>query len=200
MRGNYRSGCTRLPFDPLKKETTMNQLMLAFGLATLLCVTITGAFAAAPELKVSESVEIAAPPDKVWAVIKNFKDLTWHPAIKASDATDGSNVGSVRTLDLGGPKLIERLTAYDDAMMTYSYAITDDPNNVKVVPVTAYESTIKVAKTAKGSKVTWSGHFRRADPAAKPAPDQNDAAATKAVTGIYRGGLDALKKRVEGGS
>jgi carbon monoxide dehydrogenase subunit G len=178
----------------------MKQLLLGFGFAALLCVSMTGAFAAAPELKVSQSVTIAASPDKVWAIIKNFGDLTWHPAVKASPATDGENVGSVRTLDLGGPKLVERLTAKSDAMMSYSYAITDDPANVKVVPVTDYQSTIKVTKSGKGSKVTWSGHFHRADPSAKPAADQDDKSAIKAVTGIYKGGLDALKKRAESAS
>ncbi len=43
--------------------------------------------AAATEQKATESVEIAAPPDKVWAIIGNFSDLTWHPAIKSSNAT-----------------------------------------------------------------------------------------------------------------
>jgi hypothetical protein len=85
----------------------MKQLLLALGVAAFL---VGAAQAASPELKVTQSVEIAAPPAKVWGIIKNFEDLTWHPAIKASSATDGSKVGSVRTLDLGGPKLVERLT------------------------------------------------------------------------------------------
>ena len=175
----------------------MKQLFLALGLAAILCVSAAPAQAAPHELKVTESVEISAPPAKVWAIIKNFEDLTWHPAVKASSATDGSKVGSVRTLDLGGPKLVERLAKYNDARMTYSYVITDDPNNVKVVPVTDYKSTITVTKAGHGTKVVWSGHFRRADPSAKPAEGQDDAAATKAITGIYRGGLDALKTKGE---
>jgi hypothetical protein len=178
----------------------MKQLLLALGVAAFLWGAAAPAQAASPELKVTQSVEIAAPPAKVWGVIKNFEDLTWHPAIKASSATDGSKAGSVRTLDLGGPKLVERLTKYDDAKMSYTYVFTDDPNNVKVVPVTGYQSTITVTKTAHGSKVVWSGHFHRADPAAKPAAGQDDATATKAVTGIYRGGLDALKTKAESAS
>ena len=175
----------------------MKQLLLALGFAAFLSVPAAPSQAAPHELKVNQSVEIAAPPAKVWAIIKNFEDLTWHSAVKASSATDGSHVGSVRTLDLGGPKLVERLTRYNDAKMSYSYVITDDPNNVKVVPVTAYQSTIAVTKTAHGAKVVWSGHFHRADPSAKPAADQDDAAAIKAVTGVYRGGLDALKTKAE---
>ncbi|HVJ52157.1 MAG TPA: SRPBCC family protein [Aliidongia sp.] len=179
---------------------TMKLLLLAFSLTAAMGAAVTGANAATPELKVSQSVDIAATPDKVWAVIKNFKDLTWHPAIKASDATADNNVGSVRTLDLGGPKLEEQLKVHSNAMMSYTYKITDKPDNVKVVPVTHYESTIKVEKTAHGSKVVWSGHFHRADPSAKPADGQDDQAAIKAITGIYRGGLDALKQHVENAS
>ena len=175
----------------------MKRFLLALGCAAFLCGSAASVQAAPHELAVTQSVEIAAPPAKIWAIIKNFEDLTWHPAVKASSATDGSKVGSVRTLDLGGPKLVERATQYNDAKMSYSYVITDDPNNVKVVPVTAYQSTITVTKAAHGAKVVWIGHFRRADPAAKPAEDQNDAAAIKAITGIYRGGLDALKAKAE---
>ncbi|MEI9984049.1 MAG: SRPBCC family protein [Aliidongia sp.] len=178
----------------------MKQILLALGFAAFLGVSAAPAQAAPHELKVSESVEIAAPPAKVWAIIKNFEDLTWHPAVKASSATDGSKVGSVRTLDLGGPKLVERLTKHSDAKMSYTYVITDDPNNVKTVPVTAYESIITVTKAAHGAKVVWSGHFHRADPAAKPADGQDDATAIKAITGIYRGGLDALKTKAESAS
>ena len=31
--------------------------------------------------KVTETVEINAPADKVWAVIGNFQDMSWHPAV-----------------------------------------------------------------------------------------------------------------------
>jgi hypothetical protein len=156
------------------------------------------ATAAASRLSVKQSVTIAAPSDKVWGIVKNFSDMSWHPAVKSDTATNGNSVGSVRTLDLGGPKLIEQLTAYSDAKMRYSYKITDDPANVKTLPVTRYTSTISVRGTAKGtSVVTWTGSFRRADPNDPPAAGQDDATATNAVTGVYKGGLDNLKKLAE---
>jgi mxaD protein len=156
------------------------------------------AHAAASPQKVSESINIAAPPAKVWDIVKNFGDLGWHPAVKSTNATDGNTIGSTRTLDLGGPKLIEQLTKYDGAKMRYSYKITNDPSNVKTLPVTKYTSTITVKKGPKGSTtVTWDGRFLRADPSSTPAADQDDDAAIKAVTGVYRGGLDNLKKLAE---
>ncbi len=154
--------------------------------------------AAASVQKVTESVSIDAPPAKVWGIIQNFGDMSWHPAVKSDTATNGNTVGSVRTLDLGGPKLIESLTKYDATKLRYSYRITDDPNNVKTLPVTKYSSSLSVKKGAKGSTtVTWTGRFLRADPSPTPAAGQDDESAVKAVTGVYRGGLDNLKKLAE---
>jgi len=74
------------------------------GLAVIGVVASTGiARAAAPVLHETKTMEIAAPPDKVWGVIEQFSDLTWVPPVKSSTATQGNAVGSVRTLDLGGP-------------------------------------------------------------------------------------------------
>jgi len=175
----------------LKKLAFMLVALTGFGVANHAALA-----AATPELKVSQTVEVAAPPAQVWAIIKNFSDMSWHPAVKSDTATDGNNVGSTRTLDLGGPKLIEQLTKYSDAKLTYSYKITADPANVKTLPVTDYKSTIIVKKSATGSTVVWRGTFHRADPSPTPAAGQDDAAATAAVTGVYRGGLDNLPKLV----
>ena len=170
--------------------------LLIFG---IFVACIQPAFAAKPKLlHVTQQTSISAPPDKVWAIVSNFSDLTWHPAVKKSDATNGNTPGSVRTLDLGGPILKEQLVKYDAAKMTYTYKFTDDPANLKVVPATDYMSTITVKKAKGGSTVTWTGSFRRADPSANPASGQDDASATKTVTGIYTDGLAALKKKAEG--
>jgi hypothetical protein len=152
----------------------------------------------APMLHQTRTLEIAAPPAQVWAVIENFADLTWHPAIKASTATMGNTIGSVRTLDLGGPKLQERLTAYDVGAMTYTYVITDDPANLKTMPVTEYTSTIVVQPSASGSLATWSGTFRRVDPSHTPAAGQDDKTALDAIAGVYDGGLAALQAKLAG--
>jgi len=151
-----------------------------------------------PKLHVSETVTIAAPPAKVWSMIQNFNDMSWHPAVKQDTATNANTPGSERTLDLGGPKLTETLTRYDAAKMTYSYKINADPANVKTLPVTRYTSKIMVKPGPDhGSIVVWRGNFHRADPSASPAADMNDETAMKAVTGVYRAGLDNLKKVAE---
>ncbi len=158
----------------------------------------SGSFARAAVLQADQSVTIAAPPATVWGIIRNFGQFTWHPAVKASEATQDNTPGSTRTLDLGGPKLVEQLTAYDPTSMSYSYRITDDPNNVKTLPVTGYSSTLAVGPGPDhGSIVTWHGSFMRADRSDNPKPGMDDATATKAVTGVYRAGLDALKRQAE---
>jgi mxaD protein len=171
------------------------------GLALFAMVASVGsafAQATAPVLHETNVVQIAAPPAKVWAIIQNFSDLTWVPVVKSSTATEGNTVGSVRTLDLGGPKLVERLKAYNAAGMTYTYAITEDPANVKSLPVTSYTSTITVKPAGSGSRVVWIGSFKRADPGPKPAATMDDKTATTAIGGVYTAGLDNLKKKAEG--
>jgi len=166
------------------------------GLAVIGAVALTGvARAAAPVLHETKTVEIAAPPAKVWGMIEQFSDLTWVPPVKSSSATQGNTVGSVRTLDLGGPRLMEQLKAYDAKAMTYTYVITSDPANVKVLPVTDYTSTITVKPSAAGSLVTWTGAFKRADQGDAPAANMDDKTATGAISGVYEAGLGGLKAR-----
>ena len=46
----------------------------------------------------------------------------------------------------------------------------------------------------------WRGAFYRGYPNNDPPPELSDEAAIKAVSGLYRAGLDALKKKLEQGS
>ena len=145
--------------------------------------------------KVTETITIDAPAATVWGKMKAFDGLKdWHPAVAASPADKGNEVGSVRTLQLkGGGTLVETLERYDDAQMRYTYRAKDGG----ALPVTNYTSTISV--TAQGDKavVEWRGAFYRGFPNNDPPPDQNDEAAVKAITGVYQSGLAQLKKIAE---
>ncbi len=80
--------------------------------------------------------------------------------------------------------------------MNYSYRI--DKVDMKVLPVTNYSSTIIVLPAEGGkSTVEWRGAFYRGYPNNDPPPELNDEAALNAVSGVYRAGLDNLKKKVE---
>ena len=54
-----------------------------------------------------------------------------------------------------------------------------------------------VTAEGSGSKVTWRGAFYRAYTNNDPPPDQNDEAAVKAVTGVFKSGLENLKAKLE---
>jgi hypothetical protein len=147
--------------------------------------------------KVVETIEINAPADKVWAVVGNFGDMSWHPAFAKTEAT-GNEVGATRVLTTGaGGKISEKLTKYNAEGKTLGYEITDV--DVKVVPVTNYSSTITVTGTGDKSTVEWKGAFYRGYVNNDPPPELSDEAAVKAITGVYKDGLANLKKKLEGG-
>ena len=83
---------------------------------------------------------------------------------------------------------------YDAAQMRYTYRA----KNGGALPVTNYTSTIRVTADGAKSVVEWRGAFYRGFPNNDPPPDQNDEAAVRAVTQVYRSGLANLKKLVEG--
>jgi uncharacterized protein YndB with AHSA1/START domain len=172
----------------------MRNLLIA---ATLLC-TATAAWAHGPtRQKVAETITIAAPPDAVWNRVKDFAAMqSWHPAVQSTQATAGCEVGSVRTLNLkGGGKIVEELTRYSPEEHRYAYKMTDPGP----IPVTNYSSTLSVNPGDGGTSVVeWKGAFYRGDPNNNPAPERNDEAAIAAVTGVYKAGLDNLKKLAEG--
>jgi len=166
------------------------QLSRLIALATLLLPGL--AFAHGPtRQKAVETIEIAAPPAQVWAMVKDWAGMAkWHPAV----AEVGGN-GNERILNLkSGGKVVEELEAVDDASMLLRYRMKDPGP----VPVNNYSAALTVVAQGGGSMVQWNGAFYRAFLNNDPPPDQNDEAAVKAITGIYKSGLEGLKKAVEG--
>jgi uncharacterized protein YndB with AHSA1/START domain len=147
-------------------------------LATVLLAT------PAVALEVNQSVEVAAPPEKVWDMIGEFCSIAnWHPVVKqcAASEQDGAAMRKLTTVD--GGVLIEKRVQYSDEGMSYTYIIVDSP-----LPVRDYTSTLAVMGMGNGSMITWTGEF-----AAKGAPD---AKAVEVITGIYQAGLKALQDRL----
>ena len=174
-------------------KTPLAALTLAVALAA------GAAWADPPKtLRVVETVDIKAPLETVWATVKDFDAINkWHPALSGDELVSGSNgkVGTVRKLTIanGGGVVTERLLAYDDAHHSFRYSILESP-----LPVAHYSATISVRPGAAGvTKVVWSGHFTRKNAADNPPEAESDAGAIKVVKGIYRGGLDNLKKMLE---
>ncbi len=177
------------------------------GLAAVLGAAVVMLVSASPEVlahgptrqKVTETVEINAPASKVWAVIENFQDMSWHPAVEKTVGEGGNDKGAKRTLTLQGGGLIhEALLKHDAERMMMKYEITEV--DVKVLPVKNYSAMLSVKSEGDTSTVTWKGAFYRGFLNNDPPPELNEAAAKKAISGVFRGGLDALKKKLEGSS
>lgn len=171
---------------------------LALGLAALALFPTLASAHGPTRQKATETVEINAPADKVWAVIGNFQDMSWHPAVAKLEGSGGNDANATRTLTLtSGGTIEEKLLQNDPAKKTYKYEITKvDP---KVLPVNNYSSTLSVKGEGDKSTVEWKGAFYRGFMNNDPPPELSDEAAVKAVKGVYRGGLDALKQKVEAG-
>ncbi|ANJ55603.1 hypothetical protein PMA3_10790 [Pseudomonas silesiensis] len=127
----------------------------------------------------SAFIDIPASADQVWQLIGGFNSLPdWLPFIPQSELSDGGRVRSLQTAD--GAVVVERLQAFDDAAKTYSYSILQAP-----FPATDYLATIRVEAQGQGARVTWSGQF---------APvGVSDEEVVALFTGIYQGGLEALR-------
>lgn len=152
----------------------------------------------AKPLEITELIEIDAPRAKVWATVSDFHNMSWLPGVVKTTGAGGNepDVAKRQLVLDGGATINESLYKYDAADMNYSYRI--DNVDVKVLPVNNYCATIAVLAANGGkSKVEWRGAFYRGYPNNDPPPELNDDAALKAVSGIYRAGLDGLKKKVE---
>jgi hypothetical protein len=171
---------------------------LLFAIA-LFALAVTHAWAhGLSRQKITETIQIDAPPAKVWATIADFHDMSWLPGVAKTSGEGGNEPDAAKrqlTLD-GGATIDESLYKYDAAAMSYSYRI--DNVDVKVLPVNNYSATI-IVLPAEGdrSTVEWCGVFYRGYPNNDPPPELNDEAALKAVGKVYRAGLENLKKKVE---
>lgn len=164
-------------------------------LGAALVGALSPAIAARPTIAVTEQIELAAPPAKAWAAVKDFDSLhKWHPAFSSTELTKGKNnvKGAMRVLTTkDGAKLTEQLLAHSDKAMSMKYRITESP-----FPIRNYVATVKVAASkGGGSIVTWSSTFKGKDE--KPKEGEDDASLRKLVSGVYTAGFDNLKTIVK---
>ena len=170
-------------------------LVIAATLA--LAPSFAAAHGATPQ-KVIETIEIAAPPEKVWAVVGDFADVSWRPEIERIEA-QGGNVPETATRRLfykRGGSLDERLVQYDSAAMSLRYII--ERADINVVPVGNLSATLTVRGLSEGaSRVEWKSRFYRAFPGGNPPEQFTDEVAVDAVTRIFKAGLASLKAKLE---
>lgn len=185
----------------MKKTVLMLPLMLLFAAA----VDAHGPV----RQKAEQEIAINAPADKVWAIVKNYDDMSWLPIVKSTSADNGNNKGSIRVLTLkDGGTITEELKKYDDKKMSYAYKITDistaktithagAEEKVPVLPVDNYAATLEVESKGGASVVSWKAAYYRAYMNNNPPEEMNEEAANQAVTGILQSGLANLKALAE---
>lgn len=150
--------------------------------------------------KIDETVVINASPDKVWAIIQNFHDMSWDPEVVSTDGTGDNTVNAVRTLHMkNGGELTQTLEGYKPDK--HSYSIFMPHNDPKVLAVADFSSQISVADADGGkSTVEYRAAGYRGDPNGDPPEALNDASAVKAMHDYVVTALAGLKAKVEGGS
>jgi hypothetical protein len=182
----------------------MSRWFIIISAALLACAALLGptdAQAHGPtRQKVVQSVDIAAPPEAVWAVAGNFHDMSWDPAITATTGGGGNTVNALRTLTLkSGGQITESLERYEPVQFTYGTFLPH--NDPKVLPVSNFSTVLTVSAAGDGkSTVQWRAAAYRGDPNNDPPPELNDEAAVTAMNTYLRTGLDGLKQKIESGA
>ena len=135
------------------------------------------------QCRVEDQIELSASAEAVWGLVGDFANLSWIPGIADVAMTvEGSGVGALRSLELEGDLVVERLEAYEEGK-SHSYSISGGP-----LPITNYLAVIQVEATSAGSVMSWVSDF---DVKHGPVAD-----AEKFVTELYAAGLAAVKSEL----
>lgn len=167
-----KTQATLLSTATLTRFVAGGALLLSAGVSPLSAATL------------SRRVDVTAAPATVWSAIGPFCAIKdWLPPV--GSCTEDGKVPPTRTLVTkdGKATFVEMQTGRNDERHVYSYAFKSSP-----LPVTEYESTIKVEAKGNGvSTVTWSSTYN-----ANPGKEKD---ADEALSGIYEAGLAAIKAK-----
>jgi hypothetical protein len=140
--------------------------------------------------KVRTGAVIQAPPEAVWAIVRDFNGLPgWHPAVVESvieDGSGGAQVGCVRRYGRKDGSLIrERLVALDDLELSQTYMLLDAPLLVR-----NYVATLRLRPVTESgwTFAEWLAWYDCA-----PA---DEARLREAIHEVFRSGLDTLGQRL----
>ncbi len=137
----------------------------------------------AESLMVEEKILVSAPAEAVWALIGGFQALDrWHPAVLESKLLGtGKSAGDIRVLALGNDvHIVEKLESYDEAAMSFQYAILESP-----LPVSNYRAVLTVKSVGNNeAEVIWKSNFN--------ADGASDDEIKKIISDIYLAGLNSL--------
>jgi hypothetical protein len=142
-------------------------------------------------VKVFVSSVIAAPADKVWAVVRDFNAMpSWHPVIARSTIEGGrpsDSVGCIRSMTMSdGVRVREQLLSLSDFDYSFSYAIVESGLNVS-----NYVAGLKLTPVTDGNQTfaEWTAEF-------ETPPGKEQETAAMIGRDVFQAGFDALKKHV----
>lgn len=147
--------------------------------------------------KITETIDIAAPVDRVWEVVGNVEDSSWVENVVGTSEQGGDPATSTRTLTLAnGRTIVEKGRSYDPERHRFAYSITD--RDVRDLPAGDYSATITVEAAGENrSTVGWMAAFYRGHPNNDPPPELNDENSEKAVRAWVHASLKQLKAKLE---
>jgi len=120
------------------------------------------------------SERYTAPPDTAWQLVGDFEGIG-----KLFDAVDDVvAIDDLRTFNLMGMRITERLVSRDEATRTITYSIIDG------VPIDAHEASIRVDPHESGCEIVWS-------------VTSEPEAAQPLFVDAYRGALVALHQKLD---
>lgn len=127
---------------------------------------------------------ISAPVEKVWALLRDFGDLSWGGIVVSR--VEGEGVGTVRTFTAtGGIEIQERLEILDDAAHSLKYTLLDSES----LPWSAYEAEIRLSDEAGQTKLEWSAELE---------PKLPEESVQTIVRAIFQNGIENLKRATGG--
>jgi mxaD protein len=109
--------------------------------------------------KADEKIVINASVEKIWAVIKEFDNISkWHPDVKSSigdgvNASDGMR--SMRLLNDG--EIEESLDYYSEKDHEYNYRLKGE--NTEAFPISSHTSAIQLIAEGDKTLVKWKSRF-----------------------------------------
>ena len=111
--------------------------------------------------KVKVSGDFDASIDQVWALIKDFGNLSaWAPDANITKL-EGEGIGAIRHLDTAVGHFKERCEAHDDSNYSFSYALLESS---LPLPLKDYVATVKLKETGPRScAIEWACVFEPVD-------------------------------------
>ena len=107
------------------------------------------------------SIVIAADPDKVWAILKDFHDLSWSKNVVSKVTI----VGDKSSDEIGAKRILndafhETLVSLDNESKKFTYSIDDGPGAVSKENVEGYLGEVTVFPISENntSFVLWTSH------------------------------------------